>query len=451
MAVTKIWPVKGRIEQPIAYAINPKKTDNTLWAGDASIEDVIDYASNNEKTEKQYYVSGINCEPESAAEEFRMVKKQFQKQGGITCYHGYQSFAEGEVTPKEAHAIGVELAKKFWGKEYQVIVTTHLNTKCLHNHFVINSVSFVHGRRCRQTKWRELKTVSDEICRQHQKSVIETSIGKGMPYTIAKAEENGKASRLNLARAALDEALSQCGNLKELQRQLKAQGYELDANPSHKYWTIRQANWNRPIRLIRMGKTYEKEAILQKLIENQSKQRLGMKNLQAERRYCRQKVKTPKRKVSGLRGRYLHYCHRLGAFQKRQSPGRVHYLYRDELLKLNNITAEARLLCTNRIESAEELFAYEKKLESEVKDLCVERKKLYNEKRRAGLTAEEKERIAREREALTAEIRACRRKLHLCENIQMRSEHLKEAMKQEQEMRENMKNKKRETERGQGR
>ena len=80
MAVTKIWAVKGRIEQPIAYAINPKKTDKTLWAGDASIEDVIGYASNSEKTEKQYYVSGINCEPESAAEEFRMVKKQFQKQ-----------------------------------------------------------------------------------------------------------------------------------------------------------------------------------------------------------------------------------------------------------------------------------------------------------------------------------------------------------------------------------
>lgn len=116
MAVTKIWPVKGRIEQPISYAMNPKKTDKTLWAGDASIEDVIGYASNSEKTEKQYYVSGINCEPESAAEEFRMVKKQFQKQGGIICYHGYQSFAEGEVTPAEAHAIGVELAKKFWGK-----------------------------------------------------------------------------------------------------------------------------------------------------------------------------------------------------------------------------------------------------------------------------------------------------------------------------------------------
>ena len=237
--------------------------------------------------------------------------------------------------------------------------------------------------------------------------------------------------------------------LKELQKRLKAQGYELDANPSRKYWTIRQPNWKRSIRLIRMGKTYDKEAILQKLIENQSKLRLGMKNLQAGRSYCRKKVKTPKHKVRGLRGRYLHYCYRLGVFRKKQSPGRVHCLYRDDLLKLNNITAEARLLCTNQIESAEGLFVYEKKLEREVKDLCVQRKKLYNENRRAGLTTEEKERIAKEREALTVEIRACRRKLHLCENIMVRSEHLKEKM--EQEMREKMKTKKRETERGQGR
>ena len=242
-----------------------------------------------------------------------------------------------------------------------------------------------------------------------------------MPYTIAKAEENGKASRLNLARAALDEALSQCSNLKELQRRLKVQGYELDIKPSHKYWTIRLPNWKRPIRLIRMGKEYGRDSILQKLIENQSKQRLGMKNLQAGRSYCRQKVKTPKRKVSGLRGRYLHYCYRLGGFPKKQSSGRVHYLYRDDLLNLNNITAEARLLCETKIESAEGLFVYEKKLEREVKDLCVQRKKLYNENRRAGLTTEEKERIAKEREALTAEIRACRRKLHLCENIMVRS------------------------------
>ncbi len=224
-----------------------------------------------------------------------------------------------------------------------------------------------------------------------------------------------------------------------------AKNYRYD--PNQRYFMETAARW-----IIDRDKSYayDKEAIQQKLIENQSKQRLGMRSLQVRtKRKCLQELKKPKRRISGLRGRYLHYCYRLGAFQKRQSPGRVHYLYRDDLLKLNNITAEARLLCETKIESAEELFAYEKKLESEVKELCIERKKRYNENRRAGFSAEKKECIAKEREALTEAIRSCRRKLHLCKNIMDRSEHLKETM--EQEMREKMKTKKRETERGQGR
>lgn len=178
--------------------------------------------------------------------------------------------------------------------------------------------------------------------------------------------------------------------IKELQRQLKAKGYELDVNPSRKYWTIRQPNWNRPIRLIRMGAEYSKEAILQKLIENQSKQRLGMRSLQAtdkKKMFAEdEKTKTqdqrPARAVPAL-------LLSSGRIPKKTKPRTCDYLYRDDLFKLNNITAEARLLCTNQIESTEELFSYQEKLESEVKELCVQRKQLYNETRRVGLTAEE--------------------------------------------------------------
>ena len=399
MAVTKIWPVRGRVEQPITYAVNPEKTRKSLWEEEPSIAEVIHYATNGEKTEKQYYVSGINCEPESGAKEFQLVKKQFQKQDGIICYHGYQSFAAGEVTPEEAHAIGMALARKLWGEEYQVIVTTHLNTKCLNNHFVVNSVSFVHGRRCRQTKWKEMKAVSDEICRQYQKSVIAAKAGKGLPYPLAKGERNGMPSRLNLAKAALDEAILRCGNLKELKAQLREQGYILSAEPNRTYWTIRQPNWKRPIRLIRMGEGYSRENITRRLIENQAKRRIGMRELQPTiRREHVQKRARPKRKVSGLRGRYLHYCFRLGVFRKRQSPGHIHYLYRDDLLKLHNITAETRLLCENRIESAEELFSYQEKLEREMKNLCAQRKGIYNEFRRRETTPKRKEELTAERE-----------------------------------------------------
>ena len=63
----------------------------------------------------------------------RSIKKQFDKEDGIVAYHGYQSFAEGEVTPEQAHEIGIELARRFWGDGYQVIVATHLNTSQEHS------------------------------------------------------------------------------------------------------------------------------------------------------------------------------------------------------------------------------------------------------------------------------------------------------------------------------
>ena len=81
--------------------------------------------------------------------QMQMTKKQFGKEDKILAWHGYQSFAENEVDADTVHKIGVKLAQELW-PEYQVIVATHLNTKCFHNHFVLNSVSFLDGKKFHQ-------------------------------------------------------------------------------------------------------------------------------------------------------------------------------------------------------------------------------------------------------------------------------------------------------------
>ena len=45
-------------------------------------------------------------------------KNSFKKTDGVIAYHGYQSFAEGEVTPDTAHEIGKALAKELWGDRF---------------------------------------------------------------------------------------------------------------------------------------------------------------------------------------------------------------------------------------------------------------------------------------------------------------------------------------------
>lgn len=143
MATTRIWKIVKRLDHVVDYAKDKNKTENIEFKNDKSnyqmivndLRDVINYAMNFDKTEKQFYITGINCEGKSAYEEMKNVKDFYNKNDGILGFHAYQSFKE-KVSPELAHKIGVELANEIWGDRFQVIVTTHLNTEHIHNHFV---------------------------------------------------------------------------------------------------------------------------------------------------------------------------------------------------------------------------------------------------------------------------------------------------------------------------
>ena len=108
----------------------------------------------------------INCKVENAVKEMQIVKRIYGKENGILAFHGEQSFKEGEVTPELVHEIGVRLAEEMWEDRFQVVVTTHLNTK--HNHFVLNSVSFKDGKKYYSNRENTalLRKTSDELCEE---------------------------------------------------------------------------------------------------------------------------------------------------------------------------------------------------------------------------------------------------------------------------------------------
>ena len=178
MAVTKIWKVVKRMDHVISYAKDENKTKiefnqkYEMLVDD--LQNVIDYARNSDKTEKEYFVTGINCDSDSAYEEMQDTKRYYNKKDKILAFHAYQSFAEGEVTPELAHQIGVQLANEMWGDRFQVVISTHLNTGHLHNHFVINSVSFKDGKKyySNLTNTALLRKTSDEICEEYGLSVL---------------------------------------------------------------------------------------------------------------------------------------------------------------------------------------------------------------------------------------------------------------------------------------
>ena len=114
MAVCEIWDVRGRLDHPIDYAENPEKTVNSKYT-DADLQvmvDVMEYATNKDKTEQRFFVTGVNCDPTTARDEMMIAKAGWNDTSEIVCYHGFQSFKHGEVTPEQAHEVGVKLAER---------------------------------------------------------------------------------------------------------------------------------------------------------------------------------------------------------------------------------------------------------------------------------------------------------------------------------------------------
>lgn len=436
MAVTKIWDVRGSLAAPIEYVSNEEKTENpNAKAGHSqeelqALDDVIEYAANEDKTEMKFFVSTINCNKAFARDEFQMVKQRFGKEGGIVAYHGYQSFMEGEVTPQEAHEIGVRMAKELWGGRFQVVIATHVNTKCTHNHFVINSVSFRDGGRyhdCTDT-YRLMREVSDRICQEHGLSIIEEPRGRGVSQYLYKMEKAGMMTRYNVARQAIDEAVALSVTMEEFQMEMKNRGYLLKFDPKLKYWSIVPPGWKKPIRIHQLGDDYTRERIEERIADNN----IGIRAIRLRQQYRIPNNYGLKRRIDRIMGRsgleklYLRYCYELGYLPKyRQNPTRLHIVLKEDLLKCDQYSEQAKLLSRYHISTEENLSLHQEKVEEKMADVSARRDELRKKARRV-LPEAEIEQTKDEIRQLTTELKQLRREVKVCKQIRERSGHVKE-------------------------
>ena len=434
MAVTKIWPIKNSFAAPLIYVQNSEKTLNPN-AGMSeeslqALEDVIEYAANEDKTEMKYYVSTINCNKRCARDEFAMVKKRFGKEGGIVAFHAYQSFAPGEVNPSEAHSIGVELARRLWGDRFQIVVATHVNTAAVHNHLVINSISFKDGKRfhgCRETTGM-LREMSDRICQEHGLSVIKNPKGQRVNTYLYKMERAGMPTRYNVARKSIDEAIALSLTIEEFKAELRSRGYSYRFDPQRKYWTITPPGWKKPIRIHQLGENYARESIERRIYENDP----SVRTERVRQLYHRSNHYDLRRRIDRIMGRsgleklYLRYCYELGYLPKyQQNPTKLHILLKEDLLKCDQYSEQAKLLSKYHVSTDEDLSLLVEKLEDKMQSVSAERDEMRKVSRRNIPIAQidaARDKVTK----LTAELRELRKELKVCTQVQERSDHVRE-------------------------
>ncbi|SCW69146.1 Relaxase/Mobilisation nuclease domain-containing protein [Ruminococcaceae bacterium YRB3002] len=238
MATTSLWPYKNTPLKCITYIMNPDKTKNE-WVDFHRRSDGSSEYDEDARDEKVLLVSAVNAvdisSPEKAARDFTAAKNMWDKHDGRQCYHGYQSFAAGEVTPEEAHRIGIELAERLWGDRFQVIVATHVNTNHVHNHFVINSVSITDGYKFYNFKadYEAMRRVSDEICLAHGLTIIDEQ-DKNTNKSWRKTGANRPAVREQICRD-IDCCIRDSDSLTEFYKNLELMGYSLKVSGKYKY------------------------------------------------------------------------------------------------------------------------------------------------------------------------------------------------------------------------
>lgn len=431
MAVTKLWKVNDRLDHVINYAENSDKTrrpkySDTDWQ---ALKDVLEYAKDEEKTEQQFFVTGINCNADHARDQFVAIKQQYNKTDGIQAYHGYLSFKDTDnISPEQAHQIGVAFADKMWGERFQIVVTTHLNTKCLHCHFVINSVSLVDGKRLqnKEKAWFYFRHIADEICQEYNLSVIQKPQMHIDSSFLTRKDKAGIPTRYNLARAAIDEAIEHSRTMTEFKRYLSSIGYKYKISPNLKYWTVTPLGWERPIRLYRLGADYTNTRIQQRIEKNDLYMGLNMKPFQ-KKQYVPFQHFDPRKAKGSLYNLYLYYCYRLGYFNKPKENqnmreyNRLPYLLREDLMKLDRYSLEAELLGKHHIDTSGQLFSYTQSVENEIKALTEERKHLRNKIRRKDISEVELSKNKAQISEISDRLKTLRRELSLCKDIAERS------------------------------
>ena len=412
MAYDKIIPIKGRLDHCVNYVLNPEKTD---------LGRVLEYIGNADKTitpdGRAVLETAINCQLETAYREMMDTKKRWSKRGGVLGYHLVHSYAPGEVTPEQAHAIGVEFAQQLLQGKYEVVVSTHLDHDHIHNHILFNSVSCLDGRKYRdnfKAYYGDIRGTSNAVSRKHGLSVI-TPEGSGKHYAEWDAQRKGKQTVRGLIKQDIDAVIEQSFTYASFLAGLRKLGYEIKSGSNIKHTAVKPPGGGQFVRLNGLGAGYTEDDIKRRLSAFRSgsapkTQAQTQSKLPKRYTYPRGTVPRKGQKLRGFRALYVHYLLFLGLQKPGPKRKYIPFSVRKEVTKLHRYKAQFSLLQQYRIETDTQLDMLKDALQAEIDALTGQRKALYKQSRQG-------EEVSGQIDAINTKLRQLRQRIRLCDHI----------------------------------
>lgn len=189
---------------------------------------ILDEKHNEEKVGE---VSSINCNYETAFQEFKDIQKKYGLKGSRVAYHIIQSFSPlDDITAEQANEIGKKLCEELYSN-YQCVISTHIDKGHLHNHICINAIN-LDGKKLEDRLSNEkeglygLSDASDKISAEYGCYVMprKTYLNlKNKDYYHQYKEQSWKKK----IKDDIETILSKCCSLEEFLDELSINGYEI--------------------------------------------------------------------------------------------------------------------------------------------------------------------------------------------------------------------------------
>ena len=216
-----------------------------------------------EKTEEKL-IGGKDCDPDNIVNDFNMTQELYGKTGGVKYHHIIQSFSpEDNITPEKAHEIGKELAESQF-KGFEVFVVTHKDKDHIHNHLVVNSVSFENGLKynaSNKSLW-DIKRESNRLCeRENLKTLdLEHKAEKRISSAEKRIMDRGQIPWKDELRQIIDIARERTKDLQSF-REFLEKNFEIETRVTKNSISYKHPDHGKAIRGRSLGDKYNKEEL----------------------------------------------------------------------------------------------------------------------------------------------------------------------------------------------